>query len=278
MRTIPQPGPPIPARITSVPCTATPLDLTLPAGLTLLDALAALLTDGMESACLTLEGGALHPFAYVIPSLPPDPSHAAYYSETRRPAAPCALTAAALTLGWRDHRPFFHCHALWTNPDGTQGCGHVLPAETTIAAPIRAHGIGLTGARFDVRPDPETGFSLFTPHPTRNVGGVLPALALRIAPGQDLVHALESAARTAGFPEATLHGGVASTIEARFTPPGPKLAYATELLVRHGHIHPGATSRVDIAIVDLHGAIAHGRLVPGDNPILMTFEGALTPR
>ena len=81
-------------------------------------------------------------------------------------------------------------------------------------------------------------------------------------------------ARTAGFAQATVHGGVASILEARFTDAPPLTGYATELLVRHGQIGPA--SSLDIAIVDLHGTIAQGHLTRGDNPVLMTFEGALT--
>jgi hypothetical protein len=49
------------------------------------------------------------------------------------------------------------------------------------------------------------------------------------------------------------------------------------MLVRHGAVRgtAGAPTALDIAIVDLHGSIGTGRLTPGDNPVLMTFEGLL---
>ena len=248
-------------------------------GQDLLAALAALLIGGVESACLRLSGGALSPFRYVIPALSPDGSQAAFYSAARSPPGHTALEDAAITLGWRDGHPFFHCHALWTEADGTRMCGHVLPEGTAVAAPIRVRGAGLIGARFAVRPDAETGFSLLTPHPTATPipPGARPALALRLAPNQDLVETLEAAARTAGFPRATLHGGVGSTNEVRLHEPAPGLAFATELLVRGGTIRgtAGPPSILDIAIVDLHGTLATGHLVTGDNPVLMTFEGLL---
>ena len=277
-RTIRQPGPPATPRIAAVPVGAVPIDTVLAPGQRLLDALAALMAGGVESACLTLTGGALAPFAYVIPALSPDGSQAAFYSGTHRPPGPTALDTAAVTLGWRGAEPFFHCHALWTHADGTPGCGHVLPEETVIAAPIRAHGAGITGARFEVHPDPETGFNLLTPRPTAP-SATPSAIALRLAPNQDLVETLEHIARTAGFPQARLHGGVGSTNEVRLATPAPSLAFATELLARHGTIRgtSGPSSSLDIAIVDLHGTIAAGPLVRGDNPVLMTFEGLLQP-
>lgn len=278
-RSVRQPGPLNPTRITSIPAATLPIDTVLPAGPRLLDALASLMVNGMESACLTLQGGALAPFAYVIPALSPDGSQAAFYSATVSPPGATTLDTAAVTLGWRAGTPFFHCHALWTQADGQPGCGHVLPEHTRIAAPIHVRGAGITGARFEVTPDPETGFNLLTPHPTRTPAPphARPARALRLAPNQDLVEALEQAARDAGFPGATLQGGVGSTNQVRLHEPAPGLAFATELLVRHGLIRgtQGPPSTLDIAIVDLHGTIAQGHLVSGDNPVLMTFEAVL---
>ena len=155
----------------------------------------------------------------------------------------------------------------------------MLPDHTRIAAPIHASGAGIVGARFEVLPDPETGFSLLTPRATDTP--VPPharaARALRLAPNQDLVEALEHTTRTAGFPRATLQGGVGSTNQVSLQEPAPTLAFATELLVRHGTVRgtEGPPSSLAISIVDLDGAIAHGHLVRGDNPVLMTFEAVL---
>jgi predicted DNA-binding protein with PD1-like motif len=280
-RHVRQPGKPAAERITAIPAGSLPIDAILPPGIRLLDALHALLADGLESACLTLSGGALHPFAYVIPALPPDASHAAFYSDIRRPEGQTQLELAAVTLGFRNGQPHFHCHALWTEADGSRGCGHVLPDETIVAAPIHVQGSGLIGARFEVRPDAETGFDLFVPIPT----GTTPpphaaqALAIRLAPNQDLTAALEQAGRTAGFRRAQIAGGVASIIGARFTDAPQIDGFATELLVRSGHVRcaPDAArpTELHIAIIDLHGTIGEGMLTAGDNPILMTFEGVL---
>ncbi len=280
-RFVRQPGPPAAARAVVVPAGAVPIETTLPAGTRLLDALAALLdTHRIESACLTLSGGALHPFAYVTPALPPDASHAAFYSDIHRPPGETRLDIAAVTLGWRDGRPFFHCHALWTEADGRRGCGHVLPDGTAIALQTHVRGAGIVGARFEVHPDAETGFSLFTPRAT----GTPPphargAAAVRLAPNQDLTAALEQAGRSVGFRRAVVHGGVASLIGARFTDAPGIDGYATEVLVRRGAVRctagAGAATVLDIALVDLHGAIGTGCLAAGDNPVLMTFEGLL---
>jgi hypothetical protein len=100
MRQIQQPGPPGAERIIAHPVRAQAVDAGLPRGASLLAALHELArTHGAEGGCLTLSGGALGPFAYVIPALAPDPSHAAYYSDTFRPAGATRLDVASITVG-----------------------------------------------------------------------------------------------------------------------------------------------------------------------------------
>lgn len=279
-RSIQQPGPASAERCIAVPVASRPIEATLPAGSRLLDALHALLADQYDSACLSLSGGSLGPFAYVMPARSPDAYHVAFYSETFRPPGQARLEVGTVTVGFRDGQPFFHCHGLWTEADGRRGCGHLLPDETVIAAPIHVHGSGIIGARFEVHPDAETGFSLLVPRATarpRPAGGS-PALALRLAPNQDIVSALEAAGHRASFAQATVIGGVGSTIGAHFTAAPSIGGYATELLVRHGLIQcdgRSTPSELDIVIVDLNGSIGEGRLAALDNPVLITFEGLL---
>ena len=273
MRSVRQPGPASAPRIVAVPAEAVPVEGEVPAGVRLLDGLVALLAAyGLKSGCFALLGGGFGPFGYVIPALSPGGMQAAFYSDARRPAGVSGLVHGAVTVGVREGKPFFHCHALWTEADGRPGCGHVLPDETMVAAPIRVSGAGLRGARFEVAPDLETGFSLFGP--VADDGPGRGAMAVRLAPNQDLVTALESVAAGAGFGRAVLRGGVASTIGARFTDGRTLAGFATELLVTDGVIAPGA-SLLNIVIVDLHGTIEQGGLLPGENPVLMTFEGVL---
>lgn len=279
MRFVRQPGPPAACRAVVVPAGAVAIEAELPPGVRLLDAVSALLPRfGAESACLSLHGGGFGPFGYVIPALSPDGTQAAFYSRTFRPAGISRLDMGAMTLGFREGEPFFHCHASWTEADGHAGCGHVLPDETVVAAPITVRGAGLVGARFTVRPDPETGFSLFGPVATEMAvpGGLRRAVAVRLAPNQDLVETLEAVSQGAEFTRARVQGGVASIIEARFTNGSGIGGFATEMLVRRGVVDcHAAGSEVEIGIVDLHGTIGTGMLVRGDNPVLMTFEGVL---
>jgi predicted DNA-binding protein with PD1-like motif len=278
-RSIRQPGPPSAARAVAVPVRARPVEAALPAGVPLLAALHALCAEaGGESACLALSGGALGPFGYVMPALSPDAAHAAFYSAAFRPAGAAALEAGSVTVGFRDGAPFFHAHAIWREADGARRGGHLLPEDTVIAAPITARGVVIEGARFEAVEDAETGFRLFEPVATQPVAAP-DALALRLRPNQDLTAALEGLARGAGFARARLWGGVGSIIGARFADAPPVENFATEMFVTEGEVAgtdaaqgPGA---LHAALVDLTGALAAGRLVAGDNPVLMTVEAVL---
>ncbi len=280
LRSILQPGLVSAERCAAIAVGSVPIAATLPAGSLLLDALHGLLAGEHDCACLTLSGGGLGPFAYVMPARSPDADHAAFYSGMFRPSGETRLEVATVTVGFRNGQRFFHCHGFWTEADGRRGCGHMLPEETVIASPIEVHGAGIVGARFEVHPDAETGFSLLVPKATgrQPPRAARPALALRLAPNQDITTALEQAGARAGFARAEIAGGVGSTIGARFTAGPPIEGFATELLIRHGSVQcdgSGAPTELDIVIVDLDGNIGEGRLVASDNPVLITFEGVL---
>ncbi len=102
------------------------------------------------------------------------------------------------------------------------------------------------------------------------------AFALRLRPNQDVAGALEAFCRQHGILRARLRGGVGSTIGARFTDGSSVVPFATELAIRAGIVSPGANgtleAELDVALVDYLGGLAEGRLVRGDNPVLMTME------
>jgi predicted DNA-binding protein with PD1-like motif len=99
---------------------------------------------------------------------------------------------------------------------------------------------------------------------------------LRLRPNQDFAGSLEGFCRAQGITHAKLHGGVGSTIGARFTNGNVTEPFATELAVTSGVIMSGADgaleATLDVALVDYTGGLAEGRLIRGDNPVLMTME------
>ena len=279
MRRIEQPGPPVAERIQCVEARGRAFSFTMESGVPLLEAARrGFAAAGFAGGVLNMRGGALGPFAYVMPALSKTPEHAAFYSDTFRPAGVTRLKMGAMTLGMRDGAPFFHCHALWTEADGRANGGHILPEETMIAEPFEVDAFGIDGAIFLAETDSETGFKLFGPvarAPTA-ANNTRPAFALRLRPNQDFAGCLEAFCRQRGVTRARLRGGVGSIIGARFADGGSVVPFATELAIGAGEIAPGAggalEAQLDVALVDYLGGLAAGRLVRGDNPVLMTME------
>src|SRR6202451_3012556 len=111
MRSIKQPGPPVPERIQWVEARGRAFAFTLEAGLPLLEAARrGFAAEGFAGGVLNIRGGALGPFAYVMPALSKTNENASFYSDTFRPAGITRLKLASMTLGLRDGAPFFHCH------------------------------------------------------------------------------------------------------------------------------------------------------------------------
>jgi predicted DNA-binding protein with PD1-like motif len=279
MRSIVQPGSPIPERIQWVEARGRAFLATLEAGLPLLEAARrAFAAEGFAGGVLNFKGGALGPLAYVMPALSRTGDNAAFYSDTFRPDGVVRLKIGAMTLGQRDGAPFFHGHALWTEAGGRISGGHILPEETIIAEPFEVEAFGLDGAMFTAEPDPETNFKLFGPVASLSAGATTTsrAFALRLRPNQDFAESLEGFCRARGIFRARLHGGVGSTIGARLTDGRSVVPFATELAVSSGSVASGAggtlEAALEVALVDYLGGLAQGRLVRGDNPVLMTME------
>jgi predicted DNA-binding protein with PD1-like motif len=279
MRSIAQPGRPAPERIQWAEGRGRAFSFVLEAGVPLLEAARrGFAAAGFTGGTLNIKGGALGPFAYVMPALSKTGENAAFYSDTFRPAGITQLRIGAMTVGRRDGAPFFHCHALWTEANGRAGGGHILPEETIVAEPFEVEAFGLDGAEFTAELDPETNFKLFGPVPSGSTNSATTsrAYALRLRPNQDFAGALEAFCRERGIASAKLHGGVGSIIGARFADGRSMEPFATEMAVRSGVIALGADgapeATLDVALVDYTGGLAMGRLVRGDNPVLMTME------
>lgn len=279
MRRIAQPGPADPERVQWAPARGRKLTLVLKPGL-LLDAIAeAFAAQGFASGVLRLPAGLpLAPFAYVMPALSATPEHAAFYSETFRPGGISRIETGALTFGERDGAPFFHGHALWREADGRHNGGHILPDQSFLAEPVSVEAVGLDGAGFVAGHDPETNFKLFMPGARPSGGAEAPGrfFVLRLRPNRDVFTALEAFCAERGIAHAVVHGGVGSTIGARFADGRTIEPFATEIAITAGHVAPGEDGRPEaalaIALVDYTGGMAQGALKRGDNPVLMTLE------
>ncbi|QDP26376.1 PCC domain-containing protein [Bradyrhizobium cosmicum] len=279
MRSIKQPGLPATERIQWVEARGRAFSFTLQAGLPLLEAARrGFAAEGFAGGVLNFGSGTLGPFAYVMPALSKTGENAAFYSDTFRPGGVTRTRLGSMTLGTRDGAPFFHCHGLWLEADGTASGGHMLPDETVVAEAFEVAAFGVDGAIFTAEPDPETNFKLFGPVAAASTGARAASrvFALRLRPNQDFAGCLEEFCRARGIAHAKIHGGVGSTIGARFTHGGVTEPFATELAITAGAIVPGESgapeATLDVALIDYTGGIAEGRLLRGDNPVLMTME------
>jgi predicted DNA-binding protein with PD1-like motif len=276
--TLAQPGPARPERWLAAGGALLHRAFDLAPGRTLLDAVAGPLAEaGMRGGVVHLSGGSFSPFCYVMPALSSDPRFAAYYSETYRPAGETRLERASVTFGERDGAGFLHVHGTWIEPDGRRRAGHLLPAEVVIAEPVRAEAWGSAGAAWRVIPDAETNFSLFTP--VALTAAEPGCLLLKIQPNEEIHAAIEAACAVHGLATTRVRG-IGSIVRPAFADRRVIPTDASEVLIRDGIVRPGPDggllAHLDIAVVDVAGAIHEGVLLRGANAACITFELCLT--
>lgn len=277
LRHLRHPGPASEPRFEMVAGGGEVFTLTLPAGRTLHDAIAqGLGARGIESAALSFGGLRLDPLVYYLPAVVDGPYLRFWYSDGQKPPGGGELELAYATFGRRDGAPFVHCHAVWTEGDGEQHGGHVVPLDSVLAHDVEARVAVLPGAALLSEHDTETEYQLFHPVPVGAARLDGPRMAfVRVKPNEDLTLAVEAACVEAGFRRATVRG-LGSLIGARFTDGTEIHDQGSEILVTAGRLDPGADGRpraeIDICFSGFSGLASRGRLVRGDNPVCITFE------
>jgi hypothetical protein len=275
MRAVCHPGPVAEERQEILPAEGRPVALTLNAGLPFEDAVAeAMAAEGLDGAWLEIEAAIVSSLDYVIPALSPDDDHVAWYSEIRSFGGPGRIERLGMMVGRDNGASFLHGHGLWAPAGGEIAMGHILAPRTMLAAPVVARGIGLTGARFERRPDPETNFTLFRPSGDARDAEDADYALVRLAPNQDFAGALDTACARLGWEGARVHG-LGSLIGATFEDGSVLDSLPTEFLIldadarAEGQSGPGP----EIAIVGIEGGdIREGALKRGENAVLITAE------
>ena len=271
MRFLRHPGPPAPERERVAPCRAERLSLRLCAGRSVNAAVTGALAEaGFSSGYAHLEDVAVSPMRYVIPAAAPDASHVAWYSDTRAPEGVVTIERAGVIAGIRDGAPFIHCHGVWHEPDGTRRAGHLLPHEAVVAADTTVRAWGIEGACFVARDDAETNFKLFSAEAAWADVAAPTALVCTIRPNGDISHAIEGICRGHGMDAAAIFG-VGSLAGVDFADGRHVPSCATEVFVTAGGVSPAGCT-LDVALVDMDGAVHEGRLLRGRNPVCVTFE------
>ena len=283
MRRIDHPGPIALDRRLTADCALAQADLMLAPGASLLDMMSAVLDSrGAQSAVASLRGGAFDPFVFVMPALSPTPAHAVYFSGRHEPQGRVRLETANVTFGRKDGLPWLHCHGTWRDHDGNRLGGHVLPNEALISEAIEASIWFLDGAVFDVRPSPETAFTLFEPTAAVSpAAGTTGGFAMAVRANEDLCTAVEAECRARGIRRAHIRGGVGSLVGARFADGREVVPFVTEVFIREGTIDTNDDGNLaavlDVCVVDYLGGLNEGRLERGANAVLVTFEFVVEP-
>lgn len=265
--TLVHPGPRQQPRWTALPCTATPVAVTLPVRENFIASVAEALAD-FDGAWLWLEDAAMARLAFLIPGLDATGAHAAWYAGPHAMPPGARIRRLGLHLGWRAGARFLHGHGVFAAPGwGGPQAGHILPRESALERPVVARGWGLSGARLVQHPDPETGFPLFCPEAC---GGGQGALLMTARPNQDLGTAILAAAAAHGIAQGTVHG-LGSLVHPRFSDGSGVDSPATEILLTDGRL-TRAGVELSADVVGLDGKLASGALAAGRNGICVTAE------
>lgn len=266
------PGPRAAERVQAARTRLVPIAGVLRAGETVMAGVARLFAKaGCPGGVVFLDSVSCDPMRYVLPALSSDAMHAAWYSDTHAPERPVQIETATASVGQRDGAAFLHCHGIWGTGE-QRAMGHLLPLDSVVAKDAAVTGIGARDAWFDGRPDAETNFTLF-----QISGGQpeAPGLIARVAPGEDVVTAVEALCSDAGWTEARVHG-LGSIDHILFTDGSRVDCLATELRFAGAQVE-GGRAHLPIDVVDIDGAIFHGVLARGANPVGVTLELLIEP-
>jgi len=280
MRNLKHPGISGQSQTSVVPATLRKVIFRLETGKTFLAAMQQKLAAmHAASAVAEIHGGSFDPFVYVMPALSKMPEYAVYFSDRHEPKGVIRLIEGCVTFGANQGKPMLHCHARWVEENGQMGCGHLLPHECIIRDPIEVHAWLMDGAQFQVIPDIETNFSLFQPVAfSSNLEETVdcsPGYAIRIGANQDVCETISTICRQRHIENAYFVGGVGSTIGARFTDGSTVEPHVTELYLNSGKVTYDGSKHdvsIDVTMIDYQGGISSGKLLPGDNPVLVTME------
>lgn len=286
--TLLHPGPALEPRVVSVPALSRGVVTRLVPGRTVLDHLAETLRAmGTDSGFAELYAGSLEPVNYCVPTAGDGVVRQVGFSASRR-SAHGNLVSGSATVGLRDGRPFMHCHSFWTDPRHRRLGGHLWPETTAGPSAPYAAVYGIFGGAWTSADDPETNMPVFTPNSTKEKnmpdaafdGGLVPTMVSRILPNEDITDAVGRVCAEAGYQSAVVRAGLGSLVGATFVDratgrhrkvDGP----GTEVVSLSGHViraHSGYDVTLTCTLVDRHGVVHAGELVPGENPVAVTFE------
>lgn len=287
MKTLKHYGDALSPRIVSVATRSRGLLTTLTPGRNVLEELTEKLREmGTDSGYVELSSGSYNPVSYCVPA-GGDSERAMSFSDARE-VEQADLIYGAVTVGLRDNKPFIHSHCMWIDENQQQLGGHLWPGTVSGDPAPHAAIYGIYGARWTSADDPETRMPVFTPsiderNPMPNktdATGYLETVVARVRPNEDLTAAIETICREHGFTSAVVRGGLGSIVGGTFFDrvnggvkhvDGP----GTEVISIMGDVKlvdDHYETKLSCTLVDRHGVVHAGELVPGENAIAVTFE------
>nr|WP_231713160.1 PPC domain-containing DNA-binding protein [Arthrobacter sp. zg-Y769] len=119
------------------------------------------------------------------------------------------------------------------------------------------------------------------PENQRERGETCRSVIARVCPNEDITSAVKTICASAGIRTAAIRGGIGSLIGATLTGPaergpvrvegpGTEVATLVGLLTTNTAGEPEVT--INCTLVDKYGQVHAGTLVPGENPVAVTFE------
>lgn len=189
-----------------------------------------------------------------------------------------------LTLGHRGGEVFSHSHALFVDADGVRRAGHLIPDSVVLGEGVTARVWTSEQVAIEVQHDPETTMSLFVPRAVGEAPATgARALVCRVRPNVNLVGVVEHLVETAGWRAAAVRGQIGSLVGGRLAQPDGSVTAvegpATEVMYVDGTVTRAAgrvSADLSAGLVDRHAVVHTGGLVPGHNPVAMTYELVLT--
>ncbi|MEZ3160995.1 PPC domain-containing DNA-binding protein [Microbacterium sp. BWT-B31] len=284
MQPLVHPGPPTQPRIISAAVRTRRSVCDLQPNRPLVDQLhEALASLGSDSGFAEIHGGDYAPLSYCIPDVGTE-ERALSFSDTRARER-AHLIYGSVTLGLREETPYMHSHCFWQAPDGSYEGGHVW-LETAVGEPPPFVTVtAIFDAQWRSATDPETRMPVFTPVERRTAMGTqdsgdVDTIISRVLPNVDITEALLEVCRRAGFERASVRAGLGSLAGATFVDraSGKQISVdgpATEVIALFGDVRTvdgEPAARLSCTLVDRHGEMRAGELMPGENLVAATFE------
>lgn len=273
MRHIKHPGPVNPKRYFASPTTYEEVTVTIGSQQDLKqEIMNVVASKKWKGGCFFLQQAPVRHLSYFMPADAPDLEHVAWFSDEYQ-FEQGQIDTLGMMAGLGEQGPYFHGHGAWSDAAGNSFIGHIIPEKTFLNAPITCHAIGFLDGNFCRRFDEETNFTLLFPedHQAKQVSAHEEAILLKLAPNQDISHALVNITKELGWEKASFHG--VGSLQGTYTENDGNIEdHAVEFLITKAIVQNEHSEIEVISVGKSQKERCTGTLIPGQNSILITAE------